>query len=232
MEAICLKNVTKTYKMDGIKLDAIRNMSISIKEGEFVAIMGASGSGKSTLLHIIGLLDRPTTGSIIIDGINSNNLDDDQLAEFRGQKIGFVFQSFNLYPTMTAMQNIELPLMIQEYNQEERENKARELLKAVGLADRVNHMPSQLSGGQKQRVAIARALVTDPDIVLADEPTGNLDSKSGKELLDMLVKINEDGRTIIVITHDPNIASYAKRIIKIKDGNIVSDNKSKKGDKK
>jgi len=232
MEAICLKNVTKTYKMDGIKLDAIRNMSISIKEGEFVAIMGASGSGKSTLLHIIGLLDRPTTGSIIIDGINSNNLDDDQLAEFRGQKIGFVFQSFNLYPTMTAMQNIELPLMIQEYNQEERENKARELLKAVGLADRVNHMPSQLSGGQKQRVAIARALVTDPDIVLADEPTGNLDSKSGKELLDMLVKINEDGRTIIVITHDPNIASYAKRIIKIKDGSIVSDNKSKKGDKK
>ncbi|MFH0949016.1 MAG: ABC transporter ATP-binding protein [Candidatus Aenigmatarchaeota archaeon] len=224
---IQMKDVDKIYDLESVKIDALKDVNLSIAKGEFVAIMGASGSGKSTLLHIMGLLDKPSNGSVILDGINASELGDDELAELRGKKIGFVFQFFNLYPTLTARQNVELPLSIQGYGSE-KIKKSKELLKNVGLAGREDHMPSQLSGGERQRIAIARALAVEPDIILADEPTGNLDSKTGKELIAMLTKINESGRTVVIITHDVNIASHAGRTIQIKDGRIISDNRKKR----
>jgi putative ABC transport system ATP-binding protein len=224
-----LRGVTKTYDMESVKVDVLKGVDISIKRGEFVAIVGASGSGKSTLLHIIGLLDRPTTGAVYVDGANSRQMSDDRLAEIRGRKIGFVFQFFNLYPTLNARENVELPLLIQGVDKGVRAARARKLLADVGLSDKEGNMPSQLSGGQRQRVSIARALITDPDIILADEPTGNLDSKTGEEVIDLIVRIRkETGKTLIVVTHDRHVASHADRVVEIKDGKVISDRKNKR----
>jgi putative ABC transport system ATP-binding protein len=219
---IKLKNVWKTYKMEEVEVQALKGVDLKIKKEEFVAIMGPSGSGKSTLLQMIGVLDRPTSGKIYLDGTDISRLNDSKLARLRGKKIGFVFQFFNLYPTLTAQENIELPMMILERDRNERKIKATKLLKTVGLENRANHLPSELSGGERQRVAISRALANDPDIVLADEPTGNLDSKSGLEIMNFLNKLQKDEKvTIVVVTHDLNIAEHAERIIRLKDGEIV-----------
>lgn len=215
-----LKNVSKVYQLGDVKVEALREIDLEIKEREFVSIMGASGSGKSTLLNLIGVLDRPTSGKVYLDGVDISKLNDSQLARLRGQKIGFVFQFFNLYPTLTALANVELPLMILEQNKKERVEKARKFLREVGLEHRSDHMPAQLSGGERQRVSIARAIATDPSIILADEPTGNLDSKSGNEIIEIFRKMNKDGKTVIVVTHEKFIAKQSKRIIKIKDGKI------------
>lgn len=224
-----INDVKKVYQMESVKVEALRGVNFSVRRGEFIAIVGTSGSGKSTLMHIMGLLDRPTQGKVMLAGVDVRKLNDDRLAEYRGKKIGFVFQFFNLYPTLTARQNIELPLSIQGYGKSEKERRARELLKSVGLSDREDSLPSQLSGGQRQRVAIARSLATNPEIILADEPTGNLDSQTGKEVIDMLVKINKEvGRTVVIVTHDSHIARHANRIIEIRDGKVISDRKHKK----
>jgi len=215
-----LNQVNKTYKMDDVEVQALNGVDLKINKKEFVAIMGPSGSGKSTLLQMMGCLDRPTSGKIFLEGTDISKLNDSELARVRGRKIGFIFQVFNLYPTLTAQENIELPMMIVEENKKIREERALDLLKAVGLEKRAKHLPSQLSGGERQRVAIARALANDPSLLLADEPTGNLDSKSGKEILKLFVSLSKEGRTIVVVTHDQNIASYAKNIVKIKDGRI------------
>ena len=226
---IDLRNVTKTYDMEVVKVQVLKGIDLSIKRGEFVAIVGASGSGKSTLLHMIGLLDRPTTGNIFIEGRNSRDMSDDMLAEIRGRKIGFVFQFFNLYPTLNTRENVELPLWIQGVDKGERTERARKILADVGLSDKENNMPSQLSGGQRQRVSIARAIVTDPEIILADEPTGNLDSKTGQDVIDMLVRIRKQtGKTLVIITHDRHVASHAERIVETKDGKVISDRKNKR----
>ncbi|TRZ54590.1 ABC transporter ATP-binding protein [archaeon] len=215
-----LKNVSKTYKMDEVEVPVLKDVSLKISEKEFVAIMGPSGSGKSTLLNMVGCLDRPSSGKIFLDGTDISTLNDSELAKLRGRKIGFVFQFFHLYPTLTAKENIELPMMIIELDKETREKRAEELLKIVGLEKRAGHLPSQLSGGERQRVAVARALANNPSLLLADEPTGNLDSKKGKEIIDLFIKLNKEGRTIVIVTHDQQIASYAKDTIKIKDGMI------------
>ncbi|MEM5853095.1 MAG: ABC transporter ATP-binding protein [Candidatus Aenigmatarchaeota archaeon] len=216
-----LKNVSKIYKMDEVEVVALKDVNLKIMEKEFVAIIGPSGSGKSTLLHLIGLLDKPTSGKVFLDGIDTSKLKDKQLARLRGEKIGFVFQFFNLYPTLTALENVELPMIIAEKNKKESEKRAIELLKKVGLEKRADHLPSQLSGGERQRVAIARALANDPALILADEPTGNLDSKSGEEIMKIFDKLKEDGKTIVMVTHEMNIARYAERIIYLKDGRII-----------
>lgn len=220
-----LDHVSKVYKMDEVKVQALNNVDLKIKEKEFMAIMGPSGSGKSTMLQMIGCLDRPSSGKVFIDGTDISKLDDMKLARLRGQKIGFVFQYFNLYPSMTAQGNVELPMMIVEKEKEYREKKSLELLKIVGLEERAKHLPSQLSGGERQRVAIARALANDPSFILADEPTGNLDSKSGSDVMKIFVKLNKEGKTMIIVTHDETIASHAKRIVKVKDGEIVGGKK-------
>jgi putative ABC transport system ATP-binding protein len=217
-----LKNVWKIYKMEEVEVHALRDIDLKIKREEFVAIIGPSGSGKSTLLHMIGLLDRPTSGKIYLDGLDISKLNDSELARLRGMKIGFVFQFFNLYPTLTARENIELPMIILEKDKTERKKKALELLKIVGLEKRAEHLPSQLSGGERQRVAIARALANDPPLLLADEPTGNLDSKSGSEIVKFLNKLQEEEKvTVVMVTHEPHIAEYAERIVNLKDGKIV-----------
>jgi len=217
-----LKNVWKIYQLGEVEVHALRDVDLKIKKEEFVAVMGPSGSGKSTLLQMIGVLDRPTSGKIYLDGGDISKLNDTELARLRGKKIGFVFQFFNLYPTLTAQENIELPMMILERDRNERKMKATKLLKTVGLENRANHLPSQLSGGERQRVAIARALANNPDIILADEPTGNLDSKSGSEIMEFLNKLQENEKvTIVVVTHDLNVAKHAKRIISLKDGEII-----------
>jgi len=218
-----LDQVSKTYKMDEVQVQALNNVDLKIKNKEFMAIMGPSGSGKSTLLNMIGCLDRPSSGKVFIDGSDVSKLNDSQLARTRGKKIGFVFQTFNLYPTMTAQGNVELPMMIIEEDKKTRGKRALELLQVVGLKDRATHLPSQLSGGERQRVAIARALANDPPVILADEPTGNLDSKTGSEIMKIFVKLNENGKTIIIVTHDMTIASHAERIVKVKDGKIIGD---------
>jgi putative ABC transport system ATP-binding protein len=215
-----LNQVSKTYKMDSVEVQALNDVDLEINNKEFVAIMGPSGSGKSTLLSLIGCLDRPSSGKILLDGIDISKLNDSELARIRGKKIGFVFQSFNLYPTLTAQGNVELPMVIIEQDKKTREKRALELLKNVGLEERANHLPSQLSGGERQRVAIARALANSPSLLLADEPTGNIDSKAGKELLKIFVDLNKEGKTIVIVTHDKNIASRAKRIVNIRDGRI------------
>jgi len=218
---IQLKNITKVYKNDFLETKALDGVSLSIEKGEFVAIMGPSGSGKSTLLHILGLLDKPTSGDYFFEGKKVDDLDEDELADFRNQKIGFVFQAYNLLPRISILKNVALPLVYQGVEKEEREKRAFEELKAVGLADKINHFPNQLSGGQQQRVAIARALVSNPSIILADEPTGNLASTQAKEIMKIFRDLNKKGKTIILITHEKDIAGWAKRIIKIRDGKIV-----------
>ncbi len=221
MSLIKLSNIDKTFDLDGeLKFQALKNINLTINEGEFVAIIGPSGSGKSTLMNILGLLDHPTSGSYHLEGSDVARLKDDRRAELRNKKIGFVFQNFNLLPRTPAVENVALPLIYSGVKHSERVKRAREALGEVGLSEKYSSKPSQLSGGQQQRVAIARALVTNPEIIFADEPTGNLDSKTGKEILELLKNLNKEGKTIILITHDDYIANTAKRIIRIKDGEI------------
>jgi putative ABC transport system ATP-binding protein len=216
-------DITKVYQMGEIEVHALCGVSLKIYRGEMVSIMGPSGSGKSTLMNMLGCLDRPTSGEYILDGEPVASLDDDQLASIRNRKVGFVFQSFNLLPRQSAQSNVELPLRYAG-DKTRRKERAREMLETVGLGDRVHHRPTELSGGQQQRVAIARALVNEPAILMADEPTGNLDSKSGKEIMDILTSLNkDDGATVIVVTHDPKIAKQTQRTIHLYDGLVVEE---------
>jgi len=225
---IQVKKISKIYKTDSIETVALSDVSFDIKKGEFVAIMGPSGSGKSTLMHILGALDRPSSGVYILDGENVSNLSEDDLADIRNQKIGFVFQAFNLLPRTTALKNVSLPMIYAGIPKKERLSRAEKFLKMVGLGDRMLHTSSQLSGGQQQRVAIARSLVMNPSIILADEPTGNIATTQAEEIMDIFEKLNADGHTIVMITHEQDIAEYAKRIITIRDGKIVMDIKNGK----
>jgi len=220
-----LEDVHKTYRTGEVDVLAVRGVSLEIQRGEFVAVMGSSGSGKSTLMNLLGCLDRPTRGRYLLDGFDVSGLDRDQLADIRNRKLGFVFQSFNLLARTSALENVELPLLYSEHrltNAQLRE-KAEKVLAAVGLTGREDHHPSQLSGGQQQRVAIARALINDPEVVLADEPTGNLDSGTSIEIMDIFQKLNERGITIIMVTHETDIAAYAKRNIVMRDGSVQTD---------
>jgi putative ABC transport system ATP-binding protein len=219
---ITLEGITKVYRTGEVEVAALKGISLHIPEGEFVAIMGPSGSGKSTLMNVIGCLDQPSSGRYILDGYDVSALTDDQLAWIRNRKIGFVFQSYNLIPRASAVHNVEMPLIYAGDNQQRRE-RSMAALDLVGLLDRASHLPSELSGGQQQRVAIARALVTDPAILLADEPTGNLDSESSLEIIKLLRDLNQQGRTIVLITHEPDIAAFAQRVVRVRDGVIVSD---------
>ncbi|WP_315903182.1 ABC transporter ATP-binding protein [Clostridium sp. CX1] len=221
---IKLENLVKVYDTGAIQLKALKGVNLEIEEKEYVAIMGASGSGKSTLMNILGCLDKLTEGKYYLDGVDISSLDDNSLASIRNKKIGFVFQAFNLLPKLTAIANVELPMMYAGLPKAERERRAKTALDRVGLSDRVHHKPNELSGGQKQRVAIARALVNDPTIILADEPTGNLDSKSSEEIMGIFQELNDEGVTIVMVTHEPDIAQHTKRAIVFKDGNIISDN--------
>jgi putative ABC transport system ATP-binding protein len=223
-----LRNVERDYNLGDVKLRVLKGVNIKIRESEMVSIMGPSGSGKSTILNLLGALDRPTRGKVVIDGVDISKLDDDGLAELRRRKIGYIFQFFYLISSLTALKNVELPMTLEGISPEKKEKRARELLKMVGLEHRINHRPSQMSGGESQRVAIARALANNPKIILADEPTGNLDSKSGKEIMDILTKLNrEEGVTLIIVTHDPTITKCISskecngRLIKVKDGMLV-----------
>lgn len=220
---IHIAHLSKIYTTGDVETVALDDVSFDVKSGEFVAIMGPSGSGKSTLMHMIGALDTPTKGEYKLDGENVGKLSDDQLADIRNKKIGFVFQAFNLLPRRTALQNVMLPMTYAGIAKEEREEKAKKYLEMVGLGDRLNHTSNQLSGGQMQRVAIARSLVMNPAILLADEPTGNIASAQADEIMQIFQKLNEEGHTIVMITHEADIAEYAKRIIYIKDGKIVGD---------
>jgi len=217
------KNLTKIYKMEEVETVALSDVSFEIKKGEFVAIMGPSGSGKSTLMHILGALDKPTSGSYVLDGETTENLSEDELSEIRNRKIGFVFQAFNLLPRTSALKNVTLPMMYAGTLKSEREEIAIKYLTMVGLQNRIHHHSNQLSGGQQQRVAIARALVLSPAIILADEPTGNIASDQAEEVMAIFQDLNEKGHTIILITHEPDIAEHAKRIIHVRDGKIVED---------
>jgi putative ABC transport system ATP-binding protein len=220
---ISTQNLTKTYRMGNVEVNALCGVSIEIQKGELVAIMGPSGSGKSTLMNILGCLDLPTEGEYILDGENVSRLSDSQLAHVRNRKVGFVFQSFNLLPRASALANVELPLSYSGVTRGRRE-KALKALESVGLSDRVKHRPTELSGGQQQRVAIARALVNDPAILLADEPSGNLDSKSGKEIMTLILELNKElGMTVVIVTHDPNIAARTQRVIHLQDGEVAEE---------
>mgnify|MGYP000064082069 CR=1 FL=1 len=226
IETIDLK---KVYGMGDVEVVALNGISMKIFAGEFVAVMGPSGSGKSTLMNIIGCLDRPSEGSYILDGEDVSDMDRKELADIRNEKLGFVFQSYNLLPRLNALENVMLPLMYQRENRlspEERQEKAMAALEAVGLAERANHLPKELSGGQQQRAAIARALINDPVLVLADEPTGNLDTKSSYEIMDLLHNLHEKGSTIVMVTHEPDIAEHTERTIHIRDGKLDADNKN------
>jgi putative ABC transport system ATP-binding protein len=222
---VSLIDVRKTYRTGEMEVLAVRGVSLEIKRGEFVALMGASGSGKSTLMNILGCLDRPTTGHYVLDGANVSGLDRDQLADIRNRKIGFVFQNFNLLPRTSARENVELPLVYsaQRLTNAELRERADRVLASVGLAGREDHHPSQLSGGQQQRVAIARALINDPEVLLADEPTGNLDSRTSVEIMAIFQQLNERGITVIMVTHEPDIAAYARRNVMMRDGVILDD---------
>lgn len=220
---IDIKNITKLYEMGVEKLYALKGVDVVIERNEYVAIMGPSGSGKSTLMNIIGCLDTPTSGDYILNGKDVHEMDDDELAEIRNKEIGFVFQTFNLLPRSNALHNVELPLIYSGLSKSERIKRAEESLSNVGLSDRMKHKPNELSGGQRQRVAVARALVNHPSIILADEPTGNLDTKTGEEIMALFADLNRKGNTIILVTHEEDIAKHANRIIKIRDGMIESD---------
>jgi putative ABC transport system ATP-binding protein len=221
---IRIEDLSKTYIVGEVEVHALRSVDLKINEGEFVAIMGSSGSGKSTLMNLIGCLDSPTTGAYYLDGVNTGTLSKNDYAKIRNQKIGFVFQGFNLLPRTTALENVELPLMYDRYERiKDPAKKAIEVLERVGLGDRLDHEPNQLSGGQQQRVAIARALVNEPSLVLADEPTGNLDSKMSVEVFALFQKLNDEGITIILVTHERDFAKFAKRIVELKDGRIIRD---------
>jgi len=219
---LSIKNVYKTYTVGNQKINALNGVSLDIFEGDFVAIVGKSGSGKSTLMHIIGLLDSPTSGDVVINGTNVSKMDEASLAKVRNKEIGFVFQSFNLLSRATALENVILPLQYSDVQKEKWDSLAFEMLKMVDLQERVSNKSNELSGGQKQRVAIARALVTNPAIVLADEPTGNLDSRTGKEIVKKFIELNESGRTIVLVTHDNDLAKIAKKIFVLSDGEIVN----------
>ncbi|MFH1228853.1 MAG: ABC transporter ATP-binding protein [Candidatus Aenigmatarchaeota archaeon] len=223
-----LQNVERDYSIGDVKLRVLKGVSLKIRESEMVSITGPSGSGKSTILNMLGALDRPTKGKVVIDGVDISKLDDDGLAELRREKIGYIFQFFYLISSLTALKNVELPMTLKGISTEKKEKRAMELLKMVGLEHRINHRPSQMSGGESQRVAIARALANNPKIILADEPTGNLDSKSGKEIMDILLKLNrEEGVTLIIVTHDSSITKCITskecngRLIRVKDGMLV-----------
>ncbi len=222
-EIIKLENIKKVYEHYGIKTEVLKGINLSIKKGEFVAIVGVSGSGKTTLMNIIGCLDTPTEGKYFLAGMDVSTLDDDKLSEIRNQYIGFVFQNFYLIPYLTALENVIVPTIYSKYPPDEPEEKAKELLKKVSLEDKINYKPNQLSGGQQQRVAIARALINNPVIILADEPTGALDSKTAQEIMSIFKSLHREGKTIVIVTHDPNIAKQAQRIIRIQDGLILEE---------
>ena len=224
---IDLRNINKTYRNGDQELKVLKNINLTVEEGEFVAIMGPSGSGKSTLMNIIGMLDRPSTGEYLLENEDVANLGDKKLAKVRNNQIGFVFQQFFLLSKLNALQNVELPLIYAGVSQGSRKNLAKQYLEKVDLGTRMTHLPSELSGGQKQRVAIARALVNNPSIILADEPTGALDTKTGEQIMELLTELNAEGKTIIMVTHEPEIAAYAKRQIVIRDGVISSDSAEK-----
>lgn len=220
---ISIQHLNKTYIMGAEKVEALKDVSINIDKNEYVALMGPSGSGKSTLMNLLGCLDSPSNGQYWLNGIEVSTMDDSELAEVRNKQIGFVFQTFNLLPRLSALENVALPLVYAGYSREERLEKARKTLEAVGLGDRVMHRPNELSGGQRQRVAIARALVNDPAIILADEPTGNLDTKTSYEIMGLFEQIHQSGNTVILVTHEQDIAQHAHRIVRLRDGLVESD---------
>ncbi len=220
---ITIRDLSKIYDTGAVQVKALNNVSLEVKKGDFVAIIGASGSGKSTLMNIIGCLDKPTSGSYTLDGVQTESMHPEKLAEVRNLKIGFVFQSFNLIPRTSALHNVELPMIYAKQPRKERLEKAEKALQRVGLGERMDHKPNELSGGQKQRVAIARALVNSPAIILADEPTGNLDSHSTEEIMAIFKDLNQEGATIILVTHESDIAAQAKRVVTFKDGQIIND---------
>lgn len=222
-----LKNVWKTYKLGDTEVCATKNVSLTIKNGEYVVILGPSGSGKSTMMNLVGALDVPTKGAIFLNGKDIGAMSESQLAQVRGKTIGFVFQQFNLIPSLTAAQNVELPMMFYGVAASERLKRAHSLLQQVGLGHRFHHLPTKLSGGEQQRVAIARALANEPDVILADEPTGNLDSATGRSIMSMLADLHATGKTIIMVTHDVELVQHAQRIIELKDGQIIKDRKLK-----
>jgi len=228
MSLINVSHLSKIYQSGEVKIKALDEISFEVEKGEFVAIMGPSGSGKSTLMHILGLLDRPTSGKYLLEGMDTSKFSDEELAKIRNKKIGFVFQFFNLLPRTTALRNVMIPMIYGGVKLQEREKKARQLLEAVGLGKRIYHTSSQLSGGEQQRVAIARALAMNPAIILADEPTGNIATNQAEEIMRIFQKLNKDGHTIVLITHELDIAEYAKRIISLRDGSIVKDEKNGK----
>jgi putative ABC transport system ATP-binding protein len=222
---IVVHQVTKTYGMGDTEVHALAGVSLAVRRGELLAIMGASGSGKSTLMNILGCLDLPSTGRYLLDGVDVQGLEESQLAEVRNRKIGFIFQSFNLIPRTSALANVELPMVYAGVRKGERRQRALAALESVGLADRQHHTPAELSGGQQQRVAVARAIATEPAMILADEPTGNLDSTSTGEVLDLFAALNDEGRTVVLITHEDDVAARAKRTIRLRDGRIVADSR-------
>ena len=222
-----LRNICKSYRMGDTEIMALQHINLKIKRGDFIAIVGPSGSGKSTMMNLIGALDFADKGDIFLDEQNIEHLEESQLAQIRGKKIGFVFQTFNLIPTLTAMENIAIPMLFQGVDKEERIEKAEEILEQVKLMHRKNHFPNELSGGERQRVAIGRALANNPEVILADEPTGNLDTKTGLEIMKLFVELNKKGKTIILVTHDLDLMNYATKVLKIRDGRIVEQRKIK-----